>query len=297
MPGEAQGLLEGGVRFEGGSGGGGAGCSSDGGGFVGYFLNSRILGMRCARALWAHLFCLHVGECAWQDHRLTWKNDRGQALDRRCVSVRVCVCAVCEWPERCGTQLGRNLPVFCSGMLATSRTQPTCLRMTTSAAGARLPICGVPSRAPVTAARRHTTLSRGRSWWQCLPVDETGRANKATAPYTFHFSIQSNVVCGPQGHKWFTVVPKHVGTGGNFGLTNLVIALHHMYTRTKFENKRKLIRQTDGGSDNVNRITHIFHWLLVWLGVFQEIEWFRFDAGHSHTEISDRLACSSLFYT
>ena len=53
MPGEAQGLLEGGVRFEGGSGGGGAGCSSDGGGFVGYFLNSRILGMRCARALWA----------------------------------------------------------------------------------------------------------------------------------------------------------------------------------------------------------------------------------------------------
>ena len=35
--------------------------------------------------------------------------------------------------------------------------------------------------------------------------------------------------------------------------------------------------------------THIVHWLLVYLGIFDELEWFRFEAGHSHTEISDRL--------
>jgi len=123
-------------------------------------------------------------------------------------------------------------------------------------------------------------------------VDVTGRASKGRAPYTFHFAIQANVVCGSKGMKRFTVVPKHVGTGGNFGLTNLMLSLYSVYKRTKFENKRKLFRSTDGGSDNVNRITHIFHWLLVWLGIFEEVEWFRFDAGHSHTELSDRLLTS-----
>ena len=36
-------------------------------------------------------------------------------------------------------------------------------------------------------------------------------------------------------------------------------------------------------------ITHIVHFLLVYLGIFDEVLWFRFEAGHSHTEISDRL--------
>ena len=35
----------------------------------------------------------------------------------------------------------------------------------------------------------------------------------------------------------------------------------------------------DGGSDNVSALTHVFHWLLVYLGVFDEILWFRFEAG------------------
>jgi hypothetical protein len=29
--------------------------------------------------------------------------------------------------------------------------------------------------------------------------------------------------------------------------------------------------------------------MLVWLGIFNEIIWFRFDAGHSHTELADRF--------
>jgi hypothetical protein len=47
--------------------------------------------------------------------------------------------------------------------------------------------------------------------------------------------------------------------------------------------------RTDGGSDNVSQVTHILHWILVWLGCFEEIIWFRFEAGHSHTEVADRL--------
>ena len=36
-------------------------------------------------------------------------------------------------------------------------------------------------------------------------------------------------------------------------------------------------------------VTHLLHWLLVYLGCFQSIVWFRFEAGHSHTELVDRL--------
>ena len=51
----------------------------------------------------------------------------------------------------------------------------------------------------------------------------------------------------------------------------------------------RCIRHTDGGPDNVSIVTHFIHWLLVYLGVFNEFIWFRFKAGHSHTEVADRL--------
>ena len=51
----------------------------------------------------------------------------------------------------------------------------------------------------------------------------------------------------------------------------------------------RLLRHTDGGPDNVAKLTHIFHWLLVYVGCWQEVIWFMFKAGHSHTEIADRL--------
>ena len=43
------------------------------------------------------------------------------------------------------------------------------------------------------------------------------------------------------------------------------------------------------GPDNVSIVTHFIHWLLVYLGVVNKIVWFRFKAGHSHTETADRL--------
>ena len=46
--------------------------------------------------------------------------------------------------------------------------------------------------------------------------------------------------------------------------------------------------QTEGRTTCLSSLT-FFHWLLVFIGCWQEIWWFMFDAGHSHTEIADRL--------
>ena len=55
------------------------------------------------------------------------------------------------------------------------------------------------------------------------------------------------------------------------------------------KNVAKLYRHTAGGPDNVAHVTHIVHGSMVWLGVFNDLEWFRFESGHSHIEIADRL--------
>eukprot|EP00965_Chrysotila_dentata_P172736 5700441-Pleurochrysis_carterae.AAC.1 len=41
-------------------------------------------------------------------------------------------------------------------------------------------------------------------------------------------------------------------------------------------------RQTDGGSDNDAIVTHIFHWLLVHMGVVEKVVWLRLKSKHSH---------------
>ena len=128
------------------------------------------------------------------------------------------------------------------------------------------------------------------SFWQKLPVDVTGRHSKSTATATYQFAIQANVLCGERGIMRFAVVPKSVTTGGNFGLTNLIMCLWRAHQAGRLTARvKKLIRHTDGGPDNCSHVTHIFHWMLVYLGIFEEVLWFRFEAGHSHTEIADRL--------
>jgi len=58
----------------------------------------------------------------------------------------------------------------------------------------------------------------------------------------------------------------------------MVIWRAHQSGRLK-KNVKTMYRHTDGGSDNVGYTTHIVHWLLVYLGVFDTIIWFRFEAG------------------
>ena len=67
------------------------------------------------------------------------------------------------------------------------------------------------------------------SYWQALPVDPTGREGKSVAHDLYRFSIQANVICGQSGFIRFAFLPKHVATGGNFGLTNLMMGLSRAY--------------------------------------------------------------------
>ena len=128
------------------------------------------------------------------------------------------------------------------------------------------------------------------SWWQCLPVPDCGRFSKATVQKVYHFAIQSNSICGEDGVCRFSVVPKNVSCGSNFGLTNLLMTLYRAQEKKRIgPHVTRLVRHTDGGSDNVSEITHVLHWLLVYIGFMDEVLWFRFESGHSHTEIADRF--------
>ena len=128
------------------------------------------------------------------------------------------------------------------------------------------------------------------SFWQKLPVSVGGRDTKENATAAYHFAVHANVLCGASGVNRFTFVPKNIKTGSNFGLSNLLMVLVAARESGGLPSHvRHLYRHTDGGPDNVAWTTHFFHWLLVYLGVFDEITWFRFKAGHSHTEIADRL--------
>ncbi|MEM7504933.1 MAG: hypothetical protein AAF417_23105, partial [Pseudomonadota bacterium] len=139
-----------------------------------------------------------------------------------------------------------------------------------------------------------TTLYQGDdkcgSHWISLPVGETGRDCKATAKAKYDFAIHANVVYGDNGLQRFVTVPKSVTTGASFGLTNLMRTLEKALDVKRLKpHVKTLYRHTDGGSDNVAKVTHVVHWLLVYVGAFDEIIWFRFEAGHSHTELADRL--------
>ena len=127
----------------------------------------------------------------------------------------------------------------------------------------------------------------GSFWCKCPVVP---RQNKGNTKQVYEFAVQANVVCGPGGVLRLSIVPKTVNTGANFGISTLLSALYAAHKRGRLQpHVKRLLRHTDGGSDNVSKLTHIFHWLLVYVGCWQEVQWFIFDAGHSHTEIADRL--------
>ena len=98
------------------------------------------------------------------------------------------------------------------------------------------------------------------------------------------------MVYGQGGVSRFAVTPKVVTTGGNFGFTNFIMALHRAKERGRLQpHVAGLYRHTAGGPDNLCQVTHLLHWLLIYVGCFQSLIWFRFEAGHSHTELADRL--------
>ena len=58
-----------------------------------------------------------------------------------------------------------------------------------------------------------------------IPVEEEGRDHKGNAKAKYAFAVQSNSICGQGGVNRFAIVPKNVTTGGNFGLSNLILAI------------------------------------------------------------------------
>ena len=128
------------------------------------------------------------------------------------------------------------------------------------------------------------------SHWLRLPVSETGRDSKRNAKALYDFCIQGNVVAGVDGINAFTALPPNVGTGANFGLSNFLLSVWKAYEKGRLkEHVRYAYRHTDGGSDNMAHVTNVFHWLLVYIGAFDRLTWFVFEAGHSHTELVDWL--------
>ena len=63
------------------------------------------------------------------------------------------------------------------------------------------------------------------SQWLKLPVEPGGRDSKASVKDKFTFAVQANSVCGVKGIIRFSVLPKHIRTGSNFGLTCLIMAI------------------------------------------------------------------------
>eukprot|EP00965_Chrysotila_dentata_P153496 5073301-Pleurochrysis_carterae.AAC.1 len=71
--------------------------------------------------------------------------------------------------------------------------------------------------------------------------------------------------------------------GGNFGCTAFCYSLYRLIEQGRLDPSVKyIVRQTDGGSDNVTWVTHAVHYTLVREGAFNQIDWIRLKPGHSH---------------
>ena len=91
------------------------------------------------------------------------------------------------------------------------------------------------------------------SYWQQLPVSSTGRDTKENAKDKYKFAVHANVVCGEDGHKQFTFVPKNICTGANFGLTNLLMTIHLAMSSGNLKPHADcLVRHTDGGEARIS---------------------------------------------
>eukprot|EP00965_Chrysotila_dentata_P006570 214592-Pleurochrysis_carterae.AAC.1 len=76
-----------------------------------------------------------------------------------------------------------------------------------------------------------------------------------------------------------------LGTGANFGCSAFCFTLYRLIETSKLDPRvERIVRQTDGGSDNVTWVTHAVHYMLVREGAFDQIDWVRLKPGHSHNK-------------
>eukprot|EP00965_Chrysotila_dentata_P149968 4952799-Pleurochrysis_carterae.AAC.1 len=131
--------------------------------------------------------------------------------------------------------------------------------------------------------------------------------------YTYRLSLQASQIFGK---LWeLSILLPQLVTGADFGCTSLLNTITRMmHNKELTPEKRRLVRGSDvsalqspcfltsvlraftltiirnsqGGSENVNFSMHALHATLVKRGVFDEIIWARLPPDHSHEEI-DRL--------
>eukprot|EP00965_Chrysotila_dentata_P206634 6183650-Pleurochrysis_carterae.AAC.1 len=96
--------------------------------------------------------------------------------------------------------------------------------------------------------------------------------------------MQGNLIPGVLNR--LSIVPPCLKTGANFGCTAFFATLLRCEEMGKLG--KVIYRQTDGGSDNDAVVTHLFHWLLVHMGVVDTVVWIRLKSKHSHN-ICDRV--------
>ena len=132
--------------------------------------------------------------------------------------------------------------------------------------------------------------------WHYMPMPGNQRENKGTtADFRYRVCLQGNFY--PGRGNFYSFVPPMLHTGANFGCSAFVTTLYKLIIDGRMNNVTKLMRQSDGGSDNVSWVTFALHVMLVHEGVVDEIDWVRLRAGHSHNEAdaNHRLALG-VFY-
>lgn len=193
----------------------------------------------------------------------------------------------------------------CLAMLASRRAPQSTLQLSFSAGAPVTPGCD-------TLTHSHHPLSA-----RCpLCLADGGREGKLSArQYKYRSAVQVNCWC--KQRTMLSLVPPSVRTGANFGCSAFIISLHHMiksgritsqtsHVRARASRTRRaasiaaafclikppytpstglalqLVRQTDGGSDNVGWVAHAFHFALIYFGVANKLTWMRLPPGHSH---------------
>jgi hypothetical protein len=118
-----------------------------------------------------------------------------------------------------------------------------------------------------------------------MPPNERHRKDVATN-YKYRESLMGTFYPG-KGSFYF-IVPPMLKTGGNFGCTSFIVSLCRLISNGRMTGVRRLIRQTDSGSDNVSWVTFALCATLVKEGVFDQVDWMRIMPGHSHNEADAR---------
>jgi len=98
-----------------------------------------------------------------------------------------------------------------------------------------------------------------------MPKNSRDRKNCA-GNYKYRQCLQGDFY--PGRGNYYLIVPPMLSTGANFGLTSFLITLYDLIKKGKVGGSmRKLIRQTDGGPDNVSWVTYAIFAVLVKEGV------------------------------